>query len=558
MERVIRTWGTFATQSRSGRLLLLVVLCAVPPGVEAALVRQSGLTATVNISPQASALWPYGTFHDLRWVLVYHRSWAGFVGESIAAIVMRGLFCTVLIALAWPSNMPRPSLPRLAARNVGFAALVGAVLSPWAALSVVVAAVSLTWFLFGEIAPMLILAPFLQRGGIVRGWWRGLPPAGTVALSVLNFVTLTAGSALVAVVPGGWRIAAAALAGGANGILWERAVRIVLAHETVRWRRTPITPIAFAVVIGPMFTIGSIARPGIDQSPSEPPALAKVEARTKRPVIFLAGYDSHYGGQPSGFTPPIMRYSYNGLDPNGRPRPYNALATHQSLVTSAQLLAVQVDQVHRRTGQKVALLADSEGTLITRYYLTTMPHPHIDMVVMVSPLLRSGRIYYPPPQANTGWGIATGWQLRAIFAALGAVGDRPNSPDQPFIRSFMDNAPLFRGKQVICPIEGVQMIAFVPTLDAATNPPGLQTETPVVHVPGLHGLRLNDPVTQQRVISFLNDGQRHEHRRWDYSVLQRAGGAWQAPALKVALNPVWHTVAGRSTRNYEADVCLQP
>jgi hypothetical protein len=98
-------------------------------------------------------------------VIVYHRSWAGFVGESVAAIVLRGLFCTVLTALAWPAQASRPSLRRLAVRNVAFAAALGAFLSPWAVMSVVVGGVSLAWFLVGAVLPVFILAPLLQRHG---------------------------------------------------------------------------------------------------------------------------------------------------------------------------------------------------------------------------------------------------------------------------------------------------------------------------------------------------------------------------------------------------------
>ena len=554
MNRVGRGWRLLL-RSRWGRSLLLTLACAVPAGVEAGVVYYAGgLRQTVYISPQASALWPYDTFHDLRWVMVYHRSWAGFVWESAAAILARGLFCTLLTALAWPAQVPRPPLLRLATRNLVFAAALGAFLSPWAAMSVVLADVSLSWYLLGEIAPVLIMAPFLLRGALVPGWWRGLPSAGIVALSLLNFVTITASSALVAFVPAGARVPVATLLGGANGLLWERAVRIAAVHRPAHWRRVPVMPIVVAAVVGLMFAIGTVSEVGLEKRPrDEPPALAAIEARAMhQPVIFLAGYDSRYEGQPSGSTLPVLRYSYSGLYPDGRPRPYTAATTHQSLVTSARLLAQQIDQVHHATGQKVALLAESEGTLITRYYLTMMPHPAVDTVALLSPILRAGRTYFPPPHLHAGWGVATGWELRAIFTVLGVASRLPNSVDEPFIRSLLDNAPLFRGKQMLCPVTGVRMIAFVPTLDAAANPPGLHADIPVVNVVGLHGLLIDKPLAQQRLVTFLNQGQPQPRQRWDYTAIQNAGAAWQAPALKVQLNPVWKTVAGKSTHDYGA------
>jgi hypothetical protein len=169
-------------RTRSRRLGLLFLLCAVPAAVESSLVRYvAGLHATLQITPQISTLWPYGSFHDLRWVLVYHRSWAQFVAFSVAAIVLRGGYCAVLIGVAWPRGVPRPGMDVLIRRSVAAAAVFGAVLTPWAALSVALSDVSLRVFLLGEVAPLLVLAPFLQRAAMVPAWWRasarhGRPP----------------------------------------------------------------------------------------------------------------------------------------------------------------------------------------------------------------------------------------------------------------------------------------------------------------------------------------------------------------------------------------------
>ena len=469
-----------AMPSRWIRLSLLFALCAVPVMAEAYAVQAAGIAGAASVSPQASAFWPYGTLHDLRWVLVYHRSWAGFLVESLAAITARGLLCTALTAIAWPKEKPRPTLRRLAARNLLFTALLGVFLSPWAAMGVVASDVSVSWYVFGELVPVLVMAPVLQRGGIVAGWWRGLPPPGTVGLALLNFTTLTVGGVLVWVVPDGLREPTAGLVGGVNGLLWAWAVRIAVLHRNVRWARAPVFPIVVAIVIGFMFTIGNIVESGTRKPEvSEPPALAQLEAKaTNGPVIFLAGYNSRYSGEPSGRTPPILRFSYQGIGSDGTPKPYASNDTHQSMVATAQLLARQVDDVHRRTGHQVSLLAESEGALIAHYYLVTMPHPNVKMLVLLSPPIRAGRVYYPPRQAHTGWGIATGWELRAIFATLGVAGGLPNSADEPFIRSLMDNAPLFRGNRMLCPVDGIQSIAFLPTLDAAAVPPACAPESP--------------------------------------------------------------------------------
>lgn len=557
--RTARFYARGLARTRSRRLALLFLLCAVPAALESYLVRYpAGLHTGLQITPQISALWPYGSFHDLRWVLVYHRTWAQFVAFSVAAIVLRGVYCALLIGVAWPRDVPRPAMDVLIRRGVLAAAVFGAVLTPWAALSVALSDVSLGVFLLGEVAPLLVLAPFLQRAAMVPAWWRGLPPATTVAISVLNFILLTVGGGVAGYVPDGWEVVGAAAIGGCNGFLWDLAAHVDVRAQAVRWGRVPVSPIAVAVVAALMFALGSVSQRGVDRPHmGEPATLAKVEARAAdQPAIFVAGYNSSYNGEPIGFTPPIFRYSYEGLDERGRPRPYRPTDTHQSIVTSARLLATQISKIHSDTGKRVSILGESEGTLITRYYLMTTPHADVDLVALLSPLVRAGRVYYPPPDAHTGWGIATGWELRGILGALRLTGGLPNSPDEPFLRSLLDNAPMFRGKELLCPVGGVETIALLPTLDASANPPGLTPQISVVEIPAPHGLLIDNPAARQRVIDFFKAGHVQPQHRWDYALIQSVGAAWQTPALKVQFNPVWATVAGIPTRRHHPDRCL--
>lgn len=124
-----------------------------------------------------------------------------------------------------------------------------------------------------------------------------------------------------------------------------------------------------------------------------------------------------------------MRFSYRGSDAHGQPLPYTAEDTHRSLVERAMLLAAQVDKVHRRTGKPIALVGESEGSLVARYYLSHSSHPEVDTAILTSPIVRAGRTYYPPPQAREGWGIGTGWLLRGPLAAIGSTNRvAPTSP----------------------------------------------------------------------------------------------------------------------------------
>ena len=42
-----------------------------------------GATGSIAIAPQITAPAPFSAFHDLRWLLVYHPSWATFAGEAL-------------------------------------------------------------------------------------------------------------------------------------------------------------------------------------------------------------------------------------------------------------------------------------------------------------------------------------------------------------------------------------------------------------------------------------------------------------------------------------------
>src|SRR5215475_14098358 len=119
-------------RSRWVRAALLCAVCVAPVVVEASVLRSFRYVGSLAATPQASALRPFATLHDLRWVLVYHNTWASFVGESAAAIVERGLFASAAVALAWPMDLPRPPALRLIGRNLAATALIGALLSPWA------------------------------------------------------------------------------------------------------------------------------------------------------------------------------------------------------------------------------------------------------------------------------------------------------------------------------------------------------------------------------------------------------------------------------------------
>jgi len=63
----------------------------------------------VALAPQLTAPPPFGVFHDLRWVLVFHPGWWVFAGELLVLWALRTAAVAGLLFLAWPPGPARPS-----------------------------------------------------------------------------------------------------------------------------------------------------------------------------------------------------------------------------------------------------------------------------------------------------------------------------------------------------------------------------------------------------------------------------------------------------------------
>ncbi|MER7333859.1 MULTISPECIES: hypothetical protein [unclassified Micromonospora] len=177
-------------RSTRRRLVALLGVAAVVPLAEVLVLMPSGFATAEGLAPQASAVWPYDSYHDMRWLLVYHNTWLTFWAGLLGVILLRGVLTAALVGLAWPARVPRPPYRALVRRNLEVAALGAVLVLPFAAYSVAASVASLSWFLFASLIPMMLLAPFLQRMSVGRGLWRGLPSAELVAWSLLDFVVI--------------------------------------------------------------------------------------------------------------------------------------------------------------------------------------------------------------------------------------------------------------------------------------------------------------------------------------------------------------------------------
>ncbi|MEU3454649.1 hypothetical protein ABZ671_13745 [Micromonospora sp. NPDC006766] len=527
----------------SGRILALLLLTVLPPTLAAALSTSYGLRSAVGLAPQASAPPPFAIFHDLRWISVYHDSWPQFAGEFAVVVVVRGLWTAAIVLVAWPSHLrPRPTWGRALLTGVTGSAALAVVMLPWAAISVALSTTSLSWFFIGDVGSIFVLALVMQRAGLVSTWWQGAPPLAGALWIVLAFLILTTASVLVSTTPGPLPIVLAAAAGAVNAWLWRRLLAAALAAR-VRLARVPVAPlVAVGLVVG-IAPAGFLGRAAVqDAGQRQPPAPLPARQNGDPPpaIIYVDGFDSAGdggsidGGRQVADSIPIELFSYAGVDEQGRPLPYRPEQTQQSLERSAALLDVQVTKLHGRTGKPVALLGDSEGTLVVRTYLQTHPHPDVVAAVLLNALPNPAVANYPPPGARHGWGLAAGAQLQAIMAAVRWSSGLRIDTDAPFLRSLLDNPQRYRD-QMFCPVPGTRLVAFV-TLDAAlADRPGGPVEVPFVLVDTLHGGAYDSGDVRRQIVAFLDGEEIPAAGTGVYRVLRATAVAWQAPPLRLSL-----------------------
>ncbi|MGH3322325.1 MAG: hypothetical protein ACRDN9_19565, partial [Streptosporangiaceae bacterium] len=265
-----------------------------------------------------------------------------------------------------------------------------------------------------------------------------------------------------------------------------------------------------------------------------------------RPVLVVGGFGSDWpDSRVLRFGPrfDVRRFSYAGLTSDGRPLPYDGYDTDKPLRPLTGMLRRQVQALHRETGKRVVLVAQSEGTLIAGRYLDTTPGAPVTTFAMVSPVIGPARAYFPPA-GSSGFGVATGWTLRAVMGALGRAGDVGISPDAPVLRSFDDNARRTRG--LVChPRPGIRQLAVLPLADAVAGPYDTMVAAPTcvrqsIVVAGMHGQLMRSLWAQDLVGDYLaGRTPRSPVPTAVWSALRALTSGWQAPTLPLDLNPAW-------------------
>jgi hypothetical protein len=510
----------------------------------------------MGLAPQVNAPAPFGVFHDLRWLIVYHNSWPGFLAEAAAVLFARGLLTALTVREAWPDDIARPSPRVLLTRSLAFTFLAALLLMPWTILLFGLAVVSVSWLFFAAVPTVLLLALLVHHGAITSGWWRRAPTPRALGWIALTFVVLTVAAGITAVSPRALWVPIAALTGVFNAWAWFGMVHAVTG--TARSRRfLPLAPaglalllgvvvggsaIGFATVSHPVGTRADAATAGSDPGSQGGPGQA-----TGKPVLVASGFWSSWNGKSA---PPFsghydeQRFSYRGVDPTGRPLPYRSADTQQPLLQLERLMSDQVDALYSQTGKPVSIVAESEGSLVAKTYLTASPHAPVSTLIMVSPLVQPARVYYPPAGA-AGWGVVGGLGLQGLSDTVGAETTVDLAPSQPFLRSIVEDAPALRSV-LSCPVAGVRQYAVQPLADAVASGSSQPLGIPTAVVPAFHGGLLGDPTADRVIQDVLGGGTPSDSSLWSLAeqVIGPASSAWQVPDLPLSLNNAWSAGGG--------------
>ncbi|MGH9029776.1 MAG: hypothetical protein ACRDV4_09200 [Acidimicrobiales bacterium] len=510
----------------------LVALCVGTNLAEAALVMGFDHGTRPDLAPQASAVAPFGVFGDLRWVSVYHDSWAGFAAEIAAMLVVRAAITCASVSLAWPTQMERPTTARLFARAMLATSLSALLLAPSVALLFGLAAVPVSWLFLAAVPAALLVAMVVHPVAVSGDWWRRSLTARALGWVLLAFFVLSASAAAMSAVPAALWPLVSALSGLFNAWSWVGLVHAVSDRRPAR-HVVPVVPVALvALVCG--VTAGAV----LGFSHAHPHDAGGSDAddadRGSQPVLLVSGYGSTWDGRarhpiPGDFYE--QQFSYAGTDSAGVPRPYTSSDTVKPLPELEEMFVAQLRELSRRGGRKVDVVAESEGALVSKTALLADPAQPVSRLVLASPLIAPGRVWYPSRDAE-GWGVASAAGMRLLGGAFQSVSPISLDPDSSFLESLDRFAPDLE-TAMTCPLRGVRQFALLPLADATVTPAGATLQFSSVVVDAFHG-GLLESRPDERIVSEVLDGRPvggDGLLQWADDVISSASGAWQVPAL---------------------------
>jgi hypothetical protein len=529
------TGGGAPTRLRERRLLLC--LSVGLPLAEMAVLGLLGIPSGRGLAAQVTALGPFGVFHDLRWLFVFHRSVLGFAVGLAVLLALRSLLMALLVRSAWPGRPPRFGL--LVGHGLVSTAVVCLFLSPWVTLLFGAAVVPFSWVYFAAVPPAIATIVVFCHGGIDTGWWRRLPPLRAASWAGLSFLALSLCALGVAGQSGVVAYAVVAATGFFNAWAWEHAVGAIVVGLPARSRRpAPVTVLVGVLVL---VVVAGGSSLGFAATGGEDPGVwvaGDVEAGVKA-VLLVGGFASgccEEGPELQGDAPGLYveQFSYLGRTSTGDPLPHSGNATDVSLARAAGLMSAQVSDLARRSGARVSIVAESEGTLVVAAYLATYPEAPVDRVMLLSPILDPVRVTYPDP-GGQGLGVVAGYELRAVGELIDAMAPFKLSADGPLVDSMRSDAAQLH-RAATCDHPQVDEVAIVPLADSVIAPVGGDLPIDVIVVPGFHGGLRGRADVQQMIRSWVSGGDLVGSEVWKVVdwVIAGSASAWQVPSLDSA------------------------
>ncbi|HET8575411.1 MAG TPA: hypothetical protein VFM02_04575 [Candidatus Paceibacterota bacterium] len=513
------------------------------------------------LAPQVSALPPFSLVHDLRFLLVFEKNVSVFLLLFIGVLLLRSVFFSMVF---WYVNDSGKKIRwgKLLTRSFLFTLVWDILLLPFAVLLFFMAVVPLAWFFFPAIVAVLILGLFLAQT-VFPGMIFSHGTIRSVGVVLLLFLILTLAGGGMAHVSLFEAYVIAGLAGICNA--WSFRKLFQVSKNAKKLRLFPCVPVfaVYGLMIGGIFWIFSGGMSPIGLSDMNIPVSRQVPpviSASETPVIYVSGFGSSWNGKSvdflgSGYR--VVPFSYFGVTASGEPLPYTPEATYQSLFRAANLLNTQINLLAKKTGRKIDILSDSEGTYVTQAYLLAYgKNAPVKTVILGSALLHSAQVYYPPGEVS-GWGAVGGFLAEGFFRLFNVVGNFDFGANISFLRSIIDNAPVTRdflacasgsvNERILLPIpetialpSGFSPLGFPAGEEAKKGNPPPQ-EIPITLVRSFHGSIVFSKSGKSLAREIL-DGkvpQESAGNRIFGFLGQAIGNAWQSPDLPIGFPEPW-------------------
>jgi hypothetical protein len=490
-------------------------------------------------------------------------------------------------------GLPRPRFLTSVVSCAVLTVLVGLVMSPVVTLMFGVALLPFSWPYLAAVPILLGTAVALSQGGVGQAWWRRLPPARTAAWVIASFLILTLTSALMVHLDTLGIVAVAGLAGVVDARAWYGLTAAAVRRSVEQplhpwyWRATlqrirrsladrtswlPMAPLAALMVLVLVVGLTRLAftgtvrfAPGTSGAPVTSAyqgggltAVGKASgARQTAPsgatgqvdanggggahatphgaVLVVEGFGSSCCNAANGLRAAepdmvVRQFSYLGLNAAGQPIPYGPAAGNLSIQVLGDRIAAQVQDLYRRVGVPVNVVAESEGTLGLYAMLARHPHVPVKSITLLSPIVEPGQLGHAA-------GTVPGAALTTLNNLVGGMSPYGSSGADELIDSVSQVGA--RYFELVIHQLSRPWLAVIPLADAVTLP-ACPWPRNVIFVDGFHGGLLGHADVRQLVEDFLSGGAvsaenaSQRELRTTAQLISAAASAWRMPELHSA------------------------